>query len=118
MTEPKEKSLPCPFCGATPHHGLTKVEYCQLHGEPFQRFRINCPHGCAQIVMPTEAMAREKWNTRHNVAAEAARIAKEARVEEGREVTLTGEHILGAFRFEPGRYRIVKLDGPAPEPTF
>jgi len=72
MTELKDRSLPCPFCGATPHHGLTKVEYCQLHGEPFQRFRINCPRGCAQIVALTEAMAREKWNTRHNVAAEAA----------------------------------------------
>jgi hypothetical protein len=59
------KSLPCPFCGATPHHGLTKVEHCQLHGEPFQRFKIHCPHGCAQIVMPTEAMAREKWNARY-----------------------------------------------------
>ena len=36
----------------------------------------------------------------------------------GVEVTLTHEHILGAVRFDAGRYRIVKLDGPAPEPEF
>jgi hypothetical protein len=58
------KALPCPFCGAKPHHGLTKVQYCQLHGEPFQSFRIHCPHGCAQIVMPNEESALEKWNRR------------------------------------------------------
>ena len=39
-------------------------------------------------------------------------------LEAGNEVTLTREHILGLRRFEPGRYRIVELDGPAPEPEF
>jgi hypothetical protein len=33
----------------------------------------------------------------------------------GREVTLTGEQIIGAFRFERGRYRITKLDGHTPD---
>lgn len=37
---------------------------------------------------------------------------------EGIEVTLTHEHILGAVRFGAGRYRITKIDGPTPEPTF
>lgn len=58
-----EKTKPrlCPFCKATPHHGLGKVEHCQLHGEPFQRFSIWCPHGCAKITRMTETSARKDW---------------------------------------------------------
>lgn len=60
----KGKSRPCPFCGATPHHGLTKVEHCQLHGDDFQRYEIWCPHGCARINRVNEQQARIAWNTR------------------------------------------------------
>lgn len=58
------KSLACPFCGATPHHGLGKVQHCQLHGEPFQDFSIWCPSGCAKITRRNEKIARLVWNTR------------------------------------------------------
>jgi hypothetical protein len=54
----------CPFCGATPHHGLGKVYRDQLRGEPLQDFSIKCPHGHAKITRPSEALARAEWNTR------------------------------------------------------
>jgi len=56
-----------------------------------------------------------KLLSRQLVDARARIKAMEA---EGREVTLYGEQIIGMFRFEPGRYLILKLDGPAPEPAF
>jgi hypothetical protein len=52
----------CPFCNATPHKGATKVQHDQLHGEPFQRYRIWCPHGCANIERMNDEQAREAWN--------------------------------------------------------
>ena len=55
---------PCPFCGAKPHQGLTKVTYCQLHGDPIQRFEIKCPHGCATINRVNRAQAIAAWNAR------------------------------------------------------
>lgn len=54
----------CPFCGATPHQGKTKIEYDQLHGEPFQRYQIFCPHQCAHVIESGEELARTRWNTR------------------------------------------------------
>lgn len=65
--------LSCPFCGATPHRGLTKVKHCQLHGDPYQDFRIWCPHGCAKVER-SEASAIAAWNTRAPTA-DAERIA-------------------------------------------
>jgi len=59
-----EELLPCPFCGAHPHHGLTKVEHDQLHGEPFQRFRVWCPHGCASKLEANRELAVAVWNRR------------------------------------------------------
>ncbi|CDP50668.1 Phage protein [Devosia sp. DBB001] len=59
-----EELLPCPFCGAHPHHGLTKVEHDQLHGEPFQRFRVWCPHGCASKLEANRELAVAAWNRR------------------------------------------------------
>ena len=56
--------LPCPFCGASPHRGQTKAERCQMHGETFQRYRIWCPHGCAEKNEVNEAQAIAAWNTR------------------------------------------------------
>jgi len=56
--------LPCPFCGARPHQGLTKAQRCQLHGEPFQRFEIWCPHTCARINRVNREQAAAAWNTR------------------------------------------------------
>lgn len=60
----RAKSKGCPFCGAPPHHGLGRVEHCQLHGEPFQRFQIWCPKGHAKITAADETRARELWDTR------------------------------------------------------
>lgn len=62
----------CPFCGATPHRGKMGVQYDQLHGEPFQRYRVWCPHGCASIDRINEEQARAAWNTRHAGAAPIA----------------------------------------------
>lgn len=56
--------LRCPFCGASPHRGKDKVQYDQLHGEPFQRYRIWCPHGCAQTNQVNEEQAIAAWNRR------------------------------------------------------
>lgn len=63
MTD-KPELKPCPFCGATPHRGLGKVERCQRHGEPFQRFSVWCPHGHANITAMNEEQAYAAWNTR------------------------------------------------------
>lgn len=55
---------PCPFCGSHPHHGLGKTQHDQLHGEPFQDFRIWCTAGHATVIGNDQAQATEKWNTR------------------------------------------------------
>ncbi|MBO4228039.1 hypothetical protein GRB70_37455 [Bradyrhizobium neotropicale] len=60
----RESLKPCPFCGATPHRGPTKTRHDQLHGEPFQNYRIWCPHGCASIERPSKELAISAWNTR------------------------------------------------------
>ena len=62
--EPPANLLSCPFCGAHPHHGLTKVEYDQLHGDPFQRGRVWCPKGHASVTSTNLAMAKAEWNKR------------------------------------------------------
>lgn len=74
MTKPEidEGLLPCPFCGATPHRGLTKMQHDQLHGEPFQRYRVWCPHGCANIDQMNEAAAISAWNRRASTRASEA----------------------------------------------
>ena len=56
--------LPCPFCGATPHRGLTKASPDQLHGDLVRRYRIWCPHDCAKVDCVNEEAATERWNTR------------------------------------------------------
>ena len=71
----REKVLPCPFCGAHPHHGLTKIMHCQLHGDPYQNFRIWCPHKCAQVECGDETRAAKKWNTRVIEADRAELVA-------------------------------------------
>lgn len=59
------KPLPCPFCGATPHRGLSKVKHCQLHGDPYHDYLIWCPKGHAKVVGTTEYFALTEWNTRY-----------------------------------------------------
>jgi len=53
----------CPFCGATPHRGLTPKTIGQ-DGEPFQHYAIWCPHLCARIERVNEAAAVADWNAR------------------------------------------------------
>lgn len=84
--------MPCPFCGATPHQGLGKVWYDQLHGDPHQDFSIWCPHHCARITRGERNAAITAWNTRVaqngfdpiiprecRVTAEMARLTPELR---------------------------------------
>lgn len=54
----------CPFCGATPHRGPTPIQHDQLHGEPFQRYRVWCPKGHASIEAVNEEQAVAAWNRR------------------------------------------------------
>ena len=70
--------LKCPFCGATPHNGLNKVQYDQLHGEPFQTYSIWCPHGCARITENNIEAATTRWNTRATPERIAAKELLEA----------------------------------------
>jgi hypothetical protein len=68
--------LSCPFCGAHPHHGLTKVEYDQLHGDPFQRGQVWCPKGHARITSTNLEMVKKEWNRRAGQAhADAGLLA-------------------------------------------
>jgi hypothetical protein len=62
--------LPCPFCGATPHRGLTKPTTDQLHGELLQHYRIWCPHQHASHRATNEALAIESWNARPGALAQ------------------------------------------------
>jgi len=75
-----EKPEACPFCGATPHQGLTPKQYCQLHGEPLQSYRVWCPHGCAQITEPTKREAVTRWKRRVPTTRVAALEAEVARL--------------------------------------
>ena len=75
MTTPVTEALtvtlkPCPFCNAKPKQGLTKVQHDQLHGEPFQRFEIWCPHHCARINRVNREQAISAWNQRHTTPTE------------------------------------------------
>lgn len=58
------KLKPCPFCGSHPHHGLTKVQHDQLHGDPFQMFKIWCTRGHCKVVAADRERATTAWNTR------------------------------------------------------
>jgi hypothetical protein len=64
--------LGCPFCGRHPHHGKTKKQYCQLHGEPFQMYQVFCPSGHATITEGNREHATRVWNTRAVVSAEVS----------------------------------------------
>jgi hypothetical protein len=52
---------PCPFCGAHPHHGLSKVMYDGLHGDPYQRFQVWCPNGHAKVDKVNREQAFTAW---------------------------------------------------------
>ncbi len=69
------KPLPCPFCGKAAYQGLTKVQYCQLHGEPWQDYAVSCPDQHARIVARDKASAIAAWNRRAHTDAQAERIA-------------------------------------------
>ena len=55
---------PCPFCGAQPHHGLSKVMHDGLHGDPYQRFLVWCPKDHAKVDKVNREQAFAAWNTR------------------------------------------------------
>jgi len=69
--------LPCPFCGSKPHHGLTKVKHCQLHGDPYQDYEIWCPKHCARAVSCNREQATSKWNTRSTLSTKDRELAAE-----------------------------------------
>jgi len=91
MTDPTTPTelLACPFCGAQPHRGQGKVQHDQLHGEPFQRYLIWCPHRCARIDGMNEFQAVAAWNTRAPTAPASdgvelrERVAKALYLHEG-----------------------------------
>lgn len=64
--------FPCPFCGARPQHGLGKVLHDQLHGDPYQQYRVWCPscggYGYSGADVRVECIDKErafaKWNQR------------------------------------------------------
>jgi len=60
--------LPCPFCGATPHKGPTKMMTGQ-DGEPFHRYRVWCPHGHAAFEEMSAVLAVTAWNRRASLPA-------------------------------------------------
>lgn len=71
---------PCPLCGKHPHHGLGKLQHCQLHGEPFQNFRIWCTAGHAQVEEASRELAFTAWNTRADTGRLSEMEAEVARL--------------------------------------
>jgi hypothetical protein len=69
--------LACPFCGATPHRGLTKPTTDQLHGELLQHYRIWCPQQHASHRAINEALAIESWNARPRALAQPVQVSGE-----------------------------------------
>lgn len=65
---------PCPFCRARPHHGLSKVMYDALHGDPYQRFLVWCPKGHAKVDKINREQAFAAWNTRQPTQSDVLRI--------------------------------------------
>ena len=63
--------LPCPFCGAQPHHGLSKVMHDGLHGDPYQRFLVWCPKDHAKVDKVNREQAFAAWNTRQPTQSDA-----------------------------------------------
>lgn len=66
----------CPMCGMKPAHGPTKVKHCQLHGEPYQDYRIWCRSRCSFIERSDLESAIEAWNDRPGEASQAALISE------------------------------------------
>lgn len=88
---------PCPLCGKHPHHGLGKLQHCQLHGEPFQNFRIWCTAGHAQVEEASRELAFTAWNTR----ADTGRLSEmEAEVARLREALTPSGDTKGAYSGE------------------
>jgi hypothetical protein len=68
--EPPDKKLvlkPCPLCGKPPRRGLGKVQYCSLHGDPYQHYNIWCDNWnhCIKVTAVDAELAADEWNTRH-----------------------------------------------------
>ena len=62
--------LPCPFCGANPHTGLSETKEHANSGEKYQHFVIRCPKKHA-TVSNTKELAIREWNTRAPSALQA-----------------------------------------------
>ena len=56
------KLKPCPFCAGYPKQMLAKVQYCSLHGDPYQDFIVKC---CVVEIRESDReTAVEHWNNR------------------------------------------------------
>jgi hypothetical protein len=93
-------ALPCPFDGATPLQGLTKVRHCQMHGDPFQSWFIRCPHGCAQVDAADQPRAIALWNRR------ASPVASQP---------LQGWHIVGKVSSDGRRFQELNVEFDVPK---
>ena len=63
MVEKSEVKLKtCPFCGGYPKTQQCKVQHCQLHGDPYQDWKIVCCF--ITIQKPTREECYKIWNTR------------------------------------------------------
>lgn len=110
--------LDCPFDGATPHHGPTKQTTGQ-DGESFQRYRVWCPHGCAQIEEVNREQAFARWNRRADpVLADNATTAVVKPLEwRGEPPYHMARTAFGAFYcaeaiWDENKFVHVKLSGP------
>jgi len=75
---------PCPFCGEKPRHGLTKVQYCQLHGDPYQNYFVECPKGCGRMVCGGKERAFARWNHRAETPIITKALASKQEAEAGK----------------------------------
>jgi hypothetical protein len=67
-----DKLKPCPFCAGYPKLMLAKVQYCSLHGDPYQDFLVEC---CVVKIRERDReTAVEHWNNRPSTIASQSQI--------------------------------------------
>lgn len=66
-----ENLKPCPFCGHKATWQLTKIQHCQLHGDPYQDHILGCFSSKCEmkpyIISNFKSKCIKAWNNRNTL---------------------------------------------------